>query len=93
MSIDELFDSIKDEFKNYKSVKKICFQITDIKNEPPCVVIETIKNKEYWINTDLKLIIKELDEYDDIIEEEIKQFNDMDFLRWELQVLLISDEQ
>lgn len=89
MNISKLYDFIHDEFKDYENVKGILFQFTDIKNEPPCVVITTTKNKEYCIYSNFKLIIKELDEYDDVVDEKIKQFDDIDLLRYELQGLLV----
>ena len=89
MSIKELYNFIYDEFKDYENVKGVFFQVTDIKNELPCVVITT-KNKEYCIYPNLKLMIKELDEYDDVVDEKMKQFDDIDLLRYELQRLLVQ---
>ena len=90
MSIKELYNFIYDEFKDYENVKGVFFQVTDIKNDPPCIVITTTKNKEYCIYSNLKLIIKELDEYDDVVDEKMKQFDDIDLLRYELQRLLVQ---
>lgn len=84
MNIKELFDFICDEFNKYEEVKFITTKFTE-SGKPPCVYIET-KNKRFFIYKDFTLIIGSYDNR--IYKEEVRQFDDIDFLRWELQGLL-----
>lgn len=89
MHIKELFDFIYDEFKNYENVEGIAINNMNSKLD---YIVEHIMlsthNVNYLIQADLYLMIMPKEAIQNF---EVKHFDDIDMLRYELQGLLCQN--